>query len=114
MWVHQIYIKKLELGIFSPAAVQFLPNAGYVSVSMVTMCMGLVALNQKFSISAFISERKISAVTPGHWSPTDENGTCGIQTLDSARLVGLTRLECTTRGTRLCWYVRFPARCRCK
>ena len=45
---------------------------------------------------------KIAAVTPDHYSLTDENRTCGIKTLDSTRLALLD-------STRLCWCVRTAA-----
>ena len=48
-----------------------------------------------------------AAVTPDQWSLTDENRTCGIKTLDSARLVWLdwTGLD----WTGVCWCVRTAA-----
>jgi len=49
----------------------------------------LVGLTKRINLSRFIPQRKIAAVTPDHWSPTGENETCGIKTLDSARLKGL-------------------------
>jgi hypothetical protein len=43
-------------------------------------------LTKRINFSTPIFQRKTAAVTTDHWSLTDENGTCGIKALDSARL----------------------------
>ena len=98
------------------------------TTSGVSDCMVRCLVN-RINLSAFISQRKIAAVTPDHWCLT-----CGIQTgliestflhsfpstkqqpsrpiigvwrvasrLDAASLVGLY-------STRLCWCIRLPTR----
>jgi hypothetical protein len=70
---------------------QLLPNTGcVVSVSMFTT-RGIVDcpmfMNWK-NRSTFISQRKVAAVAPGHWSPTYENVNKKINTLDKTRGTG--------------------------
>jgi hypothetical protein len=60
-----------------------------------------VVLNSKIQPSAFISQRKIAALTPDHWSPTDEIETCGIKTLT---------WQDSWDSTRLCWCVSVPCK----
>jgi hypothetical protein len=71
---------------------QLLPNPGcVVSVSMFTtrgIVDCLMVINWK-NRSTLISQRTVTAVTSDHWSPTYENETWSINTLDKTLGTGL-------------------------
>jgi len=77
VWVHLVMKKKLEFGIFSRSLAKFLPNAGCCIVASVSVfttrgiadCL-VRCLANRINLSALISQRKIAAGTPDHWSLT--------------------------------------------
>jgi hypothetical protein len=68
-----------------------------ISVSMVTVTG--IYKNQRFCIYSF-PKTKQQPSRPINGNPTDVTETCGIKSLDSARLVGLASCPCVHTAAR--------------